>query len=202
MRPARPRLRGLDDSTALTPEVRESLAIQIGGLALGIGLGVVPAEEIDEVNIYQASLRAMMQAVEACQPGRPTYLLLDAVRLKDHPLPQQALIGGDGRCACIAAASVIAKVARDRMMVELDSRFPGYDFAVHKGYGTAHHLERLRALGPSPVHRRSFAPVRDLEAAIDLERAGASNGERGARAGGQDESQARRQAGSPDDAAR
>lgn len=168
--PEKPKLLGLDDSKRVPAEARARIEREIRACALGVGTGVVESEEVDERNIYHASLRAMELAVEACAPARPTYLLLDAVKLKSSPLPQQGLIGGDGRCACIAAASIVAKVLRDRLMEELELRFPGYDFAVHKGYGTAHHLARLRELGPSPAHRRSFGPVADLEATAELSR--------------------------------
>lgn len=162
--PPRPKLLGLDDSKLVAPEHRARLDAEIRACALGVGVGILQSEEIDEANIYRASKRAMELAVAACAPARPTYLLLDAMRLEANPTPQEPIIGGDGRCACIAAASIVAKVLRDRMMDELDRTYPGYGFAIHKGYGTAHHLSRLRELGPSPVHRRSFGPVAHLEA--------------------------------------
>ena len=159
--PPRPRLAGLDDSKLVPAPQRAVLEGEIRTIALGIGVGVVEPDEIDAINIYQASLKAMTIAVAACSPSPPAYLLLDAVRLKNVDLPQEPIIGGDGKCACIAAASIIAKQIRDRLMAELDAVHPGYEFSVHKGYGTPLHLERLSKLGPSPIHRRSFAPVRE-----------------------------------------
>jgi ribonuclease HII len=161
--PAGPRIEGLDDSKALDPGQRERLDREIRRVALGIGIGSVEPEDIDRLNIRQASILAMERAVEACRPVRPGYLLVDALRLPGCALPQEAIIRGDATCAVIAAASIVAKVARDRLMVDLDRRYPGYGFARHKGYGTEEHLERLRTLGASPIHRRTFAPVNDLD---------------------------------------
>gem|GEM_PF-18886 len=156
-------LEGLDDSKKLTPAGRERLEREIRRVARGIGIGIVDNEQIDRDNILNASLAAMAAAVRSCEPTRPGYLLVDALRIPGVPLQQEAIIRGDSLCACIAAASIIAKVTRDRLMVELDRKHPGYGLAEHKGYGTPFHLERLRALGPSPIHRRSFAPVRDAD---------------------------------------
>ncbi len=118
-------------------------------------------ESIDRYNILRATRLAMQQALSAL-PARPSYLLLDALKLPAVRLPQLALIKGDARCLSIAAASIIAKVTRDRLMQTLDEQYPGYGFARHKGYGTAEHKRALAELGPSPAHRRTFAPVRAL----------------------------------------
>jgi ribonuclease HII len=120
---------------------------------------VISVEWIDRYNILRATRMAMQQALSALSV-RPTYLLLDAVKLPMVRLPQLALIKGDARCLSIAAASIIAKVTRDRLMQTLDERYPGYGFAQHKGYGTPEHLRALTSLGPCPAHRRTFAPVR------------------------------------------
>jgi ribonuclease HII len=129
--------------------------------AVGVGVGVVSVEWIDRYNILRATRLAMQQALAAL-PVRPTYLLLDALKLPAVRLPQLALIKGDARCLSIAAASIIAKVTRDRLMQTLDEHYPGYGFAQHKGYSTVEHKRALAALGPSPAHRRTFAPVRAL----------------------------------------
>ena len=167
--PARPRLDGLDDSKQLSALQRARLEEKIRKVALGVGVGILEPADIDRHNIYQASLLAMRRAVETCAPLSPGYLLLDAVRLKELPLPQEGIVGGDALCACIAAASIVAKELRDRMMRDLDQLYPGYDFTVHKGYGTAGHLTVLQRLGPSPAHRQSFAPVRNWREAAAAE---------------------------------
>lgn len=154
--PARP-VAGLADSKTLAPERRRSLAVLIRERALAWSVASASPEEIDRINIREASRLAIRRAVEALRPPCD-YLLVDALPV-DCPVPQQALIRGDARIACIAAASILAKAERDALMLELDSRFPGYGIARHKGYGTAEHLAALRALGPTPLHRRSFSPV-------------------------------------------
>lgn len=154
-------LRGVDDSKKVTTALREELAEKIHAAALGVGIGIVEAEEIDRLNIYRAALEAMRRAVMAL-PVTPEHVLVDARRIPQLSVPQTALINGDARSYCIAAASIVAKVARDRIMCELDQRYPEYGFRDHMGYGTAQHLAAIDRHGPSPVHRRSFAPVRDL----------------------------------------
>lgn len=151
------RVRGLRDSKLLLPERREVLAERIREHAVAWAVAAVDAARIDQINIYQASRVAMREAVMllAC---RPDHLLVDAVRL-DCELPQKAIIHGDALSASIAAASILAKVERDRMMCEWDTVFPVYGLASHKGYSTPRHLAALREHGPSPLHRQSFAPV-------------------------------------------
>ncbi|MCC6862201.1 MAG: ribonuclease HII [Bryobacterales bacterium] len=155
--PERP-IRGLNDSKLLEPERREVLAGRIRERAAAWAVAAVDASIVDRVNIYQASRMAMRLAVELLYP-KPDFVLTDAVML-DIPLPQEALIHGDARCHAIAAASILAKVDRDQCMRRWDEVFPGYGLAGHKGYATPDHLEALRALGPSPMHRFSFEPVR------------------------------------------
>jgi ribonuclease HII len=155
-------LAGVRDSKQLTAGRREALLVAILEHALAWGVGTVPPAEIDAIGIVPATHRAMALALQALSPSAD-YLLLDYVSLHDSALPQQSLPQGDTRVLSIAAASIVAKVSRDRMMVELDARFPGYGFARHKGYGTELHQATLAALGPSIVHRQSFAPLRRLE---------------------------------------
>jgi ribonuclease HII len=151
------RIRGLRDSKLLPAERREILAERIREHAIAWAIAAVDAARIDQINIYQASRVAMREAVTKLQPG-PTHLLVDAVRL-DCDLPQQAIIHGDALSASIAAASILAKVERDRMICDWDPVFPLYRLASNKGYSTPHHLAALREHGPSPLHRQSFAPV-------------------------------------------
>lgn len=148
----------LDDSKALNRLTRERLEIEIRARALAVGLGVVAVDEIDEINIYQAGLRAMERAVAELLLA-PRHLLIDARTLPRVATPQTAFVHGDRRVYSIAAASIVAKVYRDRLMADLDQLYPGYGFAQHAGYGTAEHRARLRTLGPSPAHRRSFKLV-------------------------------------------
>lgn len=151
------RIRGLRDSKLLPPERREILAERIRQHAIAWAIAAVDAARIDQINIYQASRVAMRQAVIDLQPAAD-YLLIDAMRLDcDHS--QQAIIHGDALSASIAAASILAKVERDRMMCEWDGVFPAYGLASNKGYSTPYHLAALRQHGPSPLHRQSFAPV-------------------------------------------
>ena len=157
----RPRLPGLDDSKRLTRAVRERLAEAIRSQALAAAVAEVWPEEIDRLNIYRAGLAAMRRAVEALEVA-PDHVLVDARTIPDLAAPQTPLVGGDARDGSIAAASVLAKVHRDAIMVRLDSEYPGYGFAEHKGYATRAHLGALRRRGPTPVHRRSFTPVSQL----------------------------------------
>ena len=151
------RLRGLRDSKLLLPERREVLAGRIREHAVAWAIAAVDAARIDQINIYQASRVAMRDAVTLLAPT-PDHLLVDAVRL-DCEQPQDAIIHGDALSASIAAASILAKVERDRMMCEWDGVFPAYGLASHKGYSTPQHLAALREFGPTPLHRQSFAPV-------------------------------------------
>jgi ribonuclease HII len=149
---------GLKDSKQLTREERETLDVTIRRMALAVCVAEVAAETIDRVNIYQATRIAMLEAVLGLMP-EPDHLLIDAMRL-DHPCRQTKLIYGDALSLSIAAASVIAKVHRDALMRELDAVHPGYGLASHKGYGTPEHRRALMQIGPCPLHRRSFMPVR------------------------------------------
>jgi ribonuclease HII len=151
------RLRGLRDSKLLVAERRERLAPRIREHAVAWAVAAVDAARIDQINIYQASRRAMREAVMRLEPA-PDHLLIDAVRLECN-LPQKAIIHGDALSVSIAAASILAKVERDRMMCEWDAVFPEYGLAAHKGYSTPQHLAALLEYGPTPLHRQSFAPV-------------------------------------------
>jgi ribonuclease HII len=155
------RIRGLRDSKQLLREDRERLAGVVRARALAIALEEVDAETIDRVNIYQASRMAMTAAVLRLHP-QPDHLLIDALRL-DLPHAQTCLVYGDSLSISIAAASVVAKVYRDARMCELDARYPGYGLASHKGYATPEHRAALKNLGPSPLHRKSFAPVAQID---------------------------------------
>lgn len=148
----------LNDSKKLSEKERERIFTELtASEEVAWGHSYVEAEEIDQINILQATRVAMMRAVG--QLPQADYALLDGRPMKDFPLPSEGIVKGDGKSLSIAAASVIAKVMRDRLMVELDGKYPEYSFARHKGYGTQVHLEALRAHGPCPLHRRSFAPV-------------------------------------------
>jgi ribonuclease HII len=148
------------DSKLLTTQRRERLFECICGDSLSWGVGVVDVEAIDSMGIADATRLAMRWAVEKLAM-RPDFLLIDHIRLPGLPFRQKSITRGDNLCLSIAAASVLAKVARDRLMTELDERYPGYGLARNKGYGTPDHLDGLRRLGPSPVHRRTFFPVRE-----------------------------------------
>lgn len=151
------RIRGLRDSKLLLPERREILAERIRRHAIAYACAAVDAARIDQINIYHASRLAMREAVAQLAPAAD-YLLIDALRI-DCELPQHPIIHGDARSASIAAASIIAKVERDRLVREWDPVFPVYGLASNKGYSTPHHIAALRQHGPSPLHRQSFAPV-------------------------------------------
>ena len=162
MLPANPRgrwVRLIRDSKQLTPAQREEAADILKEKALSMVTGFATHEEIDRIGIAPATRLAMARAINAL-PLQPQFLLLDAFPLPDVDIPQKAIVRGDALCLSIAAASIIAKVERDRVMVEQDGRYPGYGFASHKGYASSYHLEALRDRGPSPIHRHSFAPVR------------------------------------------
>jgi ribonuclease HII len=159
--------KGLRDSKQLTREQREDLDVQIRSIALATNIAAVDAETIDRVNIYQASRMAMQMAVDGLGV-RPDHLLIDAMRISD-PCAQTKLIYGDSLSLSIAAASVVAKVFRDAMMRELAELHPQYGFESHKGYGTPEHRRALKEFGPTPLHRRSFAPVADIDSDWALE---------------------------------
>lgn len=158
-------LAGLDDSKRLTPRERERLFEIIRGCAQGVGIGIVSPERIDEINILEATFEAMQKAVRelGVLPGQ---VWVDGDRIPSFACPAYPLVAGDQKSLAIAAASVVAKVTRDRLMTEADRIYPGYGFARHKGYGTREHLAALGRLGPSPIHRKSFAPLRILK--LDL----------------------------------
>jgi ribonuclease HII len=158
--PERP-IEGLADSKRLSPARRERLFDEIRATALAWALGRAEVAEIDAINILQASLLAMQRAVTGLRVV-PQRALVDGNRLPPLPCPARAVVGGDASEPCISAASILAKVVRDREMVELDARYPGYGLAQHKGYPTRVHLEALRTLGVSSIHRRSFGPVSRL----------------------------------------
>ena len=149
---------GVRDSKTLTATARQRLDADIRRVARAIGLGLVEVEEIDRINIYQAGLKAMRLAVEGLDVA-PQQVLIDGRQVPGLACPQTAFTKGDRDIFSIAAASIIAKVYRDRLMIELDARYPHYGFARHKGYGTAAHRAALREFGPCPVHRRSFRLV-------------------------------------------
>jgi ribonuclease HII len=153
------RLSAINDSKLLTDaQRRESLTIIAA--AADIGVGVVSVEEIDRINIHRANLLAFKLAIEDLE-GKPDLALIDGRHQSLLSIPQRAIIKGDRLSMSIAAASIVAKVVRDQMMLEFDKKYPQYGFAHHKGYGTADHLAALKQFGPSPIHRRSFAPVRE-----------------------------------------
>lgn len=158
--PCRP-IPGLRDSKKLSSTRREALAAQIREHALTWAVARASVAEIDALNILQASLLAMHRAVQALDP-QPDCVLVDGNRLPRWDYRSEPVVGGDDRVPAIAAASILAKVQRDRELVALDALYPGYGFAAHKGYPTAAHLQALRRLGVTPVHRRSFAPVKAL----------------------------------------
>ena len=151
---------GINDSKKLTEKQRERLFDRIMAEAVAVGVGIMDHEVIDRDNILQATLRAMMEAV-AHLATSPDFLLIDGISTVPLPLPQRTVKQGDGRSVSIAAASIIAKVTRDRLMVEFDRIYPGYGLAGHKGYGCKSHMEAIARLGPSPIHRRTFRGVRE-----------------------------------------
>ena len=156
--PLRP-IEGLTDSKKLTPQRREALDVEIRDKALAFAVAEATHAEVDELNIDHATHLAMRRAIDAL-PLVPEYLLVDGNRLPGHHVPGQAIVKGDARHPAIAAASILAKVARDAQMVALHGLYPEYGFARHKGYATPEHLDALERLGPLPEHRRSFAPLK------------------------------------------
>jgi ribonuclease HII len=153
--PPKPLIEGIDDSKALTRLARERIDAEIRKVAIAIGLGVVSAVEVDELNIFQAGLEAMRRAVAAL-PVPPRHVMVDGRTVPGLETQQTAFPKGDARVYSIAAASIVAKVHRDRMMADLEHEHPGYGFASHVGYATAEHREAIRRLGPCSAHRRSF----------------------------------------------
>ena len=163
-------LSGVNDSKLLTPQQRETAYARVVAAARGIGIGATEAPEIDSVNILRATHLAMRLALEALPQGLyPDLVLIDGLPVRPFPASQIALVGGDGKSMSIAAASIVAKVTRDRLMVTCDRDFPGYGFAGHKGYGSPVHLQALTEQGPCSIHRLSFRPV---AAAVRLHTAG------------------------------
>lgn len=156
--PMRP-IEGLGDSKALSAKRREALDLEIREGALAFAVAEASAAEVDALNIFHATHLAMRRAIDALSPAAE-YLLVDGNRLPGHHVPGQAVVKGDARHPAIAAASILAKVARDAQMRALDARHPDYGFARHKGYPTREHLAALERLGPLPEHRRSFGPVK------------------------------------------
>ncbi len=156
--PLRP-IAGLTDSKKLAPQRRVELDAEIRDKALAFAVAEASHAEVDALNIYHATHLAMRRAIDALTL-QPEYLLVDGNRLPGHPLPGQAVVKGDARHPAIAAASILAKVARDAQMVALDGLYPEYGFSRHKGYATPEHLAALERLGPLPEHRRSFAPIK------------------------------------------
>ena len=146
---------GVDDSKKLSPKRRDELFEQIKEAAVCWAIGRREPDRIDEINILEATKEAMLDAIKAL-PVKPDHVLIDAVRLPGLDLPQTSIIKGDARSVSIAAASILAKVTRDREMVEMAEKYPGYAFESNKGYGTAAHYEGLRKLGPCPIHRKTF----------------------------------------------
>jgi len=151
-------LEGVDDSKKLSAAKRENLFALISEKALSIGVGIVEHEIIDRINILQATILAMRKALEALS-FIPEYALIDGKSFRHETLRFQTIVDGDAKSFTIAAASIIAKVTRDRMMCELDMCFPQYGFAQHKGYGTRKHIDAIRKYGPCAIHRKSFHPV-------------------------------------------
>ena len=158
-------IEGLADSKVLSPERRSSLAEIIKARALAWSLGRAEVHEIDDLNILQATLLAMRRAVLGLHPT-PEYAYIDGNRCPVLPCPAEPVIRGDALIPAISAASILAKVARDEEMTLLDAEYPGYGLAIHKGYPTAHHIEALQRLGVSPIHRRSFGPVKKCLTAV------------------------------------
>ena len=151
---------GLNDSKKIPKSKHKEIYEAVLQNAIAIGIGIKDNHVIDQVNIYEATKLAMMEAIGQLEP-QPQHLLIDAMKL-DLPIPQTSIIKGDANSLSIAAASIVAKVTRDQMMEEFDKEYPGYDFAQNAGYGTAKHLAGLDKLGVTPIHRRSFEPVKSM----------------------------------------
>ena len=151
---------GLNDSKKIPKSKHHAIYQAVLDQALSVGIGIKDNQVIDQVNIYEATKLAMLEAIQELDP-RPQHLLIDAMRL-DLPIPQTSIIKGDANSLSIAAASIVAKVTRDQMMEEFDCEYPGFDFTQNAGYGTANHLAGLDKLGVTPIHRRSFEPVKSM----------------------------------------
>ena len=156
-----PWLKQVRDSKQLTPTKRELLSYHINEIAISVGIGTAPHDIIDAQGLTKARRLAMKIAIDQLSPP-PEALLIDYISLPNVPLPQKGITNGDSLCISIACASIIAKVTRDHLMIEFDKTYPGYGLAQHKGYGTREHLFCLRRLGPLPIHRQSFKPVREI----------------------------------------
>ena len=154
------KISGLNDSKKIPKSKHKEIYEAVLQNAVAIGIGIKDNQVIDQVNIYEATKLAMMEAIGQLEP-QPQHLLIDAMKL-DLPIPQTSIIKGDANSLSIAAASIVAKVTRDQMMEEFDKEYPGYDFAKNAGYGTAKHLAGLVQLGVTPIHRRSFEPVKSM----------------------------------------
>jgi ribonuclease HII len=162
------RLRPVNDSKQLTPEVREKLFIELTSRPeVRFAIAQVDVQKIDEINILQASHHAMNQALAQLQPP-PEHVLVDGLRVKTMFLPHTPIVSGDALSYSIGAASILAKVSRDRHMQDLDRLYPGYGFAEHKGYATERHLAAIKELGACPIHRRTFSPMRPKEPDLNL----------------------------------
>ncbi|MGT2906337.1 ribonuclease HII [Streptococcus dentiloxodontae] len=154
------KIKRLNDSKKIPKSKHEAIYEQVMQKALAVGIGIIDNQVIDRVNIYEATKLAMLAALEDLD-CRPDFLLIDAMKL-DTPLPQQSIIKGDASSLSIAAASIVAKVTRDRMMIDYDEQYPGYDFAHNAGYGTKAHLTGLDKLGITPIHRKTFEPIKSM----------------------------------------
>jgi ribonuclease HII len=161
--PSRCRLIGCDDSKLLSESEREQLYMVIRKRAVSIGIGSATEQEIDRLNILEATRLAMHRALAGLMP-KPDCLLIDAISLPSCPIPVRSIIKGDALCMSVAAASIVAKVTRDRLMAEYHRVYPHYNFLSHKGYGTEEHLQQLATHGPCQIHRRTYAPVADVTA--------------------------------------
>lgn len=168
--------KGLDDSKKLTAKARQELELEIKDRAVAWGVGFATVEEIHELNILHATGLAMCRAIEALSV-QPAFALVDGNYPFKLPCEVKTVVGGDGKSKSIAAASILAKVARDRLMVEMDERYPGYGFARHKGYNAPSHLEALVAMGPCEIHRRAWRPVKLVLAGLDPRRVEPEQGE-------------------------
>jgi ribonuclease HII len=158
-------IEGVNDSKQLSDKRRTELFDEIKQKAVAFCIIEISPEEIDRINIYWACVKAMTLAVRGLAV-QPTFVVSDARRLPDITIPQRAVVKGDALCASIGAASILAKVHRDRLLEQLDTVYPGYGFAKHKGYGTEEHLAAIKSLGPSPIHRMTFAPLSDKQLAL------------------------------------
>ena len=154
------KIRHLNDSKKIPKSKHEAIYHEVMEQAVAVGIGIKDAQIIDQVNIYEATKLAMLEALSKLDPV-PQYLLIDAMKL-DTPIPQQSIIKGDANSLSIAAASIVAKVTRDRLMADYDQTYPGYGFAKNAGYGTAEHLEGLEKQGITPIHRKTFEPIKSI----------------------------------------